>query len=314
MSVRGRLAQVGAGLVAITALAAAFGQGAAQSQAGPAQSQSGPALAQPGRGERVRIITIPKFVVTAVKMKALDETGADFWGDDEVYAVYADFNPIGELTTSLYDNVDSGEIKKFRVGDRCMAPQPTCERGAHALHFAVALWERDELPFWDFLPGTIAGTHDRYQGGIDSGDELIGRSEISLSQADLVAALPNVGDSAEYTVEPTGGDDGSYEFTYRITRLANVRIPIIIGPGRPQEPISLQATATAAGGGGNTVTLTWSGATTPTVDIYRNGPAVATTANDGNYVEMLPAGTYQYRVCNAGSTSFCSVPVSVTVP
>ena len=315
MLVRGRLAQVLAGLVAFTALVAAVGQGAAQSQTGPAQSQSGPALAQPGRDERVRVITIPKFVVTAVNFKALDETGVDWPGDDEVAAVLVDFNPVQERRTSVYWNVDSGETKTFAAADRCIAPQPACDRGAHALRFAVALWERDEAPwpFANFCYGSLTGGLELYEGGICSGDDLIGRSEISLSQAQLVAALPSVGDTADYTVAPGGGDDGSYEFTYRITRLANVRIPVIVGPGRPDPPISLQASV-AASLGGSSVMLAWSGATTPTVDIYRNGPAVATTANDGNYVEILPTGTYQYRVCNAGSTSFCSIPVSVTVP
>lgn len=301
MPVRGRLSKVFASLAAIAALIAI--------------NVPGPALAQPGRDEPMRIITIPKFVVTAVNFKALDETGVDWPGDDEVAAVLVDFNPVQERHTSVYWNVDSGETKKFAAADRCIAPRPDCDRGAHALHFAVALWERDDAPwpFANFCYGSITGGLEHYEGGICSGDDLIGRAEISLSQAQLVAALPNVGDTADYTVKPSGGDDGSYEFTYRITRLANVRIPVIVGPGRPDPLISLQASV-SAGGGGARVTLAWSGATTANVDIYRNGPAVATTPNDGNYVEALPAGTYQYRVCNTGSTTFCSAVASVTVP
>lgn len=273
------------------------------------------ALAQPGRGRELAVITIPQFVATAVKFKALDETGADWPGDDEVLAVFADFNPVQERVTSVYWNVDSGETKRFRAEDRCIAPQPACDRGAHALHFGVALFERDEppFPFGHFCPGSLGGTHGWYESGACTGDDLIGRFEISLSQADLVAALPNVGDTAEYTAKPRGGDDGSYEFTYRLTRLDNVERTIIIRDPTSTFPIQLQASVAAAAGG-SSVTLTWSGATTPTVDIYRNGPVIATTANDGNYVEILPAGSYQYRVCDAGSTTACSIAVTVTVP
>ena len=55
------------------------------------------------------------------------------------------------------------------------------------------------------------------------------------------------------------------------------------------------------------VDLSWSGATTANVDVYRNGSRIATTANDGAYRDTIwfPSGSYTYRVCNAG-TSVCS--------
>lgn len=59
--------------------------------------------------------------------------------------------------------------------------------------------------------------------------------------------------------------------------------------------------------------LAWSGATTASVDIYRNGTLRTTTANDGAHRDgPLAAGTYAYRVCNAGSTTSCSSDVSVS--
>lgn len=304
MSVRRRTSKILNTIVAIAALFTA--------------NLAGPALGQPGRGrDEVLVITIPQFVATAVSIKALDETGWDWTGDDEVQAAFADFNPVQERTAPEFWNVDAGETKKFAAADRCMAPQPSCDHGAHALHFAVALWERDEAPwpFANWCNGHVAGNHDWYESGFCSGDDLIGRKEISLSQADLVAALPTVGDTADYTVKPTGGA-GSYQFTYRITRLANVQRNLIIHLPPPETlpSINLQATVAAIRGGGSSVTLSWSGATTTTVDLYRNGPVIATTANDGKYVEVLPAGTYQYLVCETGSTAACSAPASVTVP
>jgi hypothetical protein len=51
------------------------------------------------------------------------------------------------------------------------------------------------------------------------------------------------------------------------------------------------------------------------VDVYRNGRKVAATANDGYYGDWIwfPTGsTYTYQICQAGSTTVCSPPVTVT--
>ncbi len=57
----------------------------------------------------------------------------------------------------------------------------------------------------------------------------------------------------------------------------------------------------------------WSGATTASVDIYRNGSLLTTTANDGAYNDRMrsTSGSFTYQVCNQGSTSDCSDSVSV---
>ena len=60
--------------------------------------------------------------------------------------------------------------------------------------------------------------------------------------------------------------------------------------------------------------LSWRGASSPNIDIYRKGVVVATTGNDGFYTGS-PGGrghaTYTYQVCNAGSQA-CSNQVTVT--
>jgi hypothetical protein len=65
--------------------------------------------------------------------------------------------------------------------------------------------------------------------------------------------------------------------------------------------------------GRHTVDLTWSGATSNNVDVYRNNAVVATTLNDGFYTDS-PGGrghaTYTYKVCNQG-TQTCSNQVTV---
>lgn len=61
------------------------------------------------------------------------------------------------------------------------------------------------------------------------------------------------------------------------------------------------------------VDLTWSGATGTSVDVFRNGTRIVTTANDGAHTDTLAkgsTGTFTYKVCNAGTTT-CSANSSV---
>jgi hypothetical protein len=60
--------------------------------------------------------------------------------------------------------------------------------------------------------------------------------------------------------------------------------------------------------------LSWSGATSTNVDVYRNNALITTTANDGFYTDIIGGrghATYTYRVCEAGSQT-CSNQVTVT--
>jgi hypothetical protein len=72
-------------------------------------------------------------------------------------------------------------------------------------------------------------------------------------------------------------------------------------------PITLSATGRKIGGI-NTVRLTWSGATSANIDVYRNGALIVTTPNNGSYTDSTGdtgRARYTYRVCEAGSTT-CS--------
>ena len=60
--------------------------------------------------------------------------------------------------------------------------------------------------------------------------------------------------------------------------------------------------------------LTWGGATSTIVNVYRNGVVVATTGNDGFYTDSTGGrgrATYIYKVCEAG-TQTCSNEATVT--
>jgi PKD repeat protein len=77
-----------------------------------------------------------------------------------------------------------------------------------------------------------------------------------------------------------------------------------------------QITLTATGGknkGRQYVNLTWTGATSDNVDIYRDGAFLITVENTGSYTDDLNkvgGGTYVYRVCEA-ETSTCSNDATV---
>ncbi|MGY1839205.1 MULTISPECIES: chitinase N-terminal domain-containing protein [unclassified Modestobacter] len=61
------------------------------------------------------------------------------------------------------------------------------------------------------------------------------------------------------------------------------------------------------------VDLVWSGATSTSVDVHRNGQKVATTANDGAHTDAIGqkgGGSYTYKVCEA-DTSACSNEMTV---
>jgi hypothetical protein len=61
------------------------------------------------------------------------------------------------------------------------------------------------------------------------------------------------------------------------------------------------------------MTLWWTGASGAMVDVYRNGPRLTTTENDGRYGNsrtFTGPATYVYKVCEAGTTT-CSNEASV---
>src|SRR5690606_14559974 len=147
----------------------------------------------------------PAFKVEAVSFEALDETGPDFPADDDVYAVFIDGSP-REQFTETFKSVDVGEVQYFRPGPRCISPVHQCaERGrVDGLSFGISLWEEDQLPFWEFNPGCFPYDFCRWESGINPKDDLIGRKELAFSEAELIAAMPNVGDTVEHVIDLMG--------------------------------------------------------------------------------------------------------------
>ena len=81
-------------------------------------------------------------------------------------------------------------------------------------------------------------------------------------------------------------------------------------PPPTADPIKLTIDASKAKGV-RTAILTWSGATTANVDIYRDNVKLVTTTNDGSHTDVSgKGGSLTYRVCEAG-TNTCSATVTV---
>jgi hypothetical protein len=66
----------------------------------------------------------------------------------------------------------------------------------------------------------------------------------------------------------------------------------------------------------NSVRLTWTGATSANIDVYRDSVLIVTTPNDGQYDDSTGdtgRAPYRYRVCEA-DTATCSNDVTVNFP
>jgi subtilisin family serine protease len=121
------------------------------------------------------------------------------------------------------------------------------------------------------------------------------------------------------TWNTTAVSDGSYSLTARATDTANQQTT--------SSSVSVTVSNSSGGGGGITLSatgykiqgvkhadLSWSGATSTNVDVYRNNAFLTTTANDGAHTVntgQRGGGSDSYRVCEAG-TSTCSDTVSVS--
>ena len=99
-----------------------------------------------------------------------------------------------------------------------------------------------------------------------------------------------------YSVTLTVTDNGLG--TGAVTQSVSVSNIVLAGVGRRQGPNRF-------------ADLTWTGATTVNVDIYRDGVLIVTTANDGAYTDTISNGTFLFKVCEQG-TQICSNTVSVS--
>ena len=170
-----------------------------------------------------------------------------------------------------------------------------------------------------------ASTADIFVGTSDYG--LMTGTSMATPAVSGIAALvwsnhnnctgTEIRDALKATAEDGGTSGKDVHFGYGIVKAkaANDYLTANGCGGGVTPPPSGDISMTADGyrsKGKNRVDLSWSGASTSNVDIYRNGALYRTTTNDGAYTDSFrTSGSYTYSICDAGTTN-CSADVTVT--
>ena len=116
-----------------------------------------------------------RYKVEAIRFKARDESGADWWGSDEVMA--GTFDAEGFTASDEIGDIDSGDTHDFdpavsciigvRPGIATLGKNSVCDEAGKPgpFSFKVELWEKDISPFGGFCavvaaaPGQHVGPH-----------------------------------------------------------------------------------------------------------------------------------------------------------
>jgi hypothetical protein len=174
----------------------------------------------------------PRFMVQAQRFRAENESGEDWLGSDEIFAVYEANGVLA--STQVYEDVDTGDTVEIAVSEQCITPiEPVTATGSpielsgesgdtwrcslagqDGVSFNVRLFEDDSnVQFWDwacFRHGNIPP--------INCVDDLIGEFHQTFTVEQLQFVLPQHGNYFDFH-RTLSSADAEYRFTYRITRL-----------------------------------------------------------------------------------------------
>jgi hypothetical protein len=262
----------------------------------------------PQQGTTVKLDTLGDRVMTPVVYQNRSGTES-LWADSTVILNY----PNGPTAVRWYQfDVTGGNFPATPVQQqdwsngndglwRWMPSLAVDQNGNMAIGYSVS------------SPSMFPGI--RYAGRLAS-DPLndLGQGEATMTNG-TGAQTGSLGRWGDYTMTTLDTDGTTFWHTNEYLQTTGPA-PWFTRVGKFQFPAG-QITLSAVGykvRGVNTVDLSWSGATSPNVDIYRNGVVIATTTNDGTYTDSTGSrghATYTYKVCEAG-TGNCSNQVTVT--
>jgi hypothetical protein len=162
--------------------------------------------------------------------------------------------------------------------------------------------------FWTTQGGDFSATVSASQSVGDIGEYIWSSAQMV---ADVQSWLDNAASNFGWLVL---GDESVIPTSKRFDTRESTSPPALTIEYTEPAPITLSA-AKRKVQGVNTVRLTWSGATSANIDIYRNSPPpIATVPNTGTYIDSTGdtgRARYTYRVCEAG-TATCSNLARVT--
>ena len=177
---------------------------------------------------------VPMFKVEALGFTAVNESGADFLGSDEIWVVWSSQQKLAG--TYVFDDVDTGEYRAFHQYQSCIYPMAIgseingrdndgwecVEGGARGpVEFDVSFYEQDVYtPFSYCFVLRSAGSPLG-----ECVDDWLGTYRHSMTTAELVAVLPTPGSTKNYRMAATDcpddqiwGDgyfDAEYEIEFR---------------------------------------------------------------------------------------------------
>ena len=119
------------------------------------------------------------------------------------------------------------------------------------------------------------------------------------------------GSTASNTYAATGSYTASVTVTDNEGSSSTSSQTVSVSDGTEPPPADITLTGTRSGNL-RSVTLNWNGATGSNVDVYVNGNFNNTTANSGSITYSVnKRTTYTFEVCEEGSTTACSNPVTL---
>ncbi|MEO5824882.1 MAG: S8 family serine peptidase [Gemmatimonadales bacterium] len=215
-------------------------------------------------------------------------------------ALYLEANPGASplsVRNALYDNTTKGIVASSSTANNHLL---------HTLGFGSGGGTPNNPPAASFTYTCSDLSCSFTDGSTDSDGSIASRTWTFGDGATSTATNPayTYAASGTYTVQLTATDNGG------ATNSTSKSVTVTSGA---TGGISLSASGYKVKGT-QRADLSWSGAASSSVDVFRANSKIATTTNDGAYTDNIGAkgsGSYTYQICEAGTTT-CSNSVTVT--